>query len=230
MPDKVKASGTLADETVDRVVQTFKGDPVFVPAESDEQADTREPIQVDWTKVTIPDEVLKNQPAYKELLSESIERRQTIKELRSRIEELEAMFPVSENEEGANNTPSASSENDPVARALAQIDVLNKKIEQLLEKTASAERKAVLQAAMRDNKIPEEYGQLITGETPEQIQAQAQLLGRLFKVQSTSPGNAGSEGAKSDFYRRAEVALKGDGELTDIFAPGVHRQRGGGPV
>lgn len=178
---------------------------------------------IDWATMSIPEEVIKATPAFKELLSESIQRRQKIAELQAAAA---AAAPV------VDETPAQV----PVDATLAAIQQLTQTVTALQDRLAQTEtvtREQRRANILSQHGIPDDLRSLVTGDDDETFTANALLVkARLMPNTPADKVPAGTEvsvSAASDLALQARNRLKGtQGE--GIFSPGVQRQAGGGPV
>ena len=188
------------------------------PAATPEQA----PATPDWSKLTIPEEVIREHPAYKAVLSESIERRQAIASLKQELEQAKQP-PAPATPVKPPETPDTPS--DP------RIDQLAQMVEALTTKWTQSEQARVAQfkaGLIQQHNIPDKLAALITGETVEAIQAQVESV--LPYVQphksNTSLGNTGDGEVTDGFMAEVDRILNGQGNL-DPFSPQLHSAMGG---
>lgn len=181
---------------------------------------------IDWSKVTIPDEVLKRDPRYREVLDESIKRRQQIKALKTQLEEPEEKKPAPQE----TKSPQPSQPED-------RIDRIEKMLASIVE-SSQAERKAMAVKVLADKYgLPPEATAFLKGDTAEELEASASTLANLLPKKSvpstsTSAGNPGKTDASALVDAiKARMAANFDFEKNDgIFGSGVQRQKGGGAI
>lgn len=182
---------------------------------------------IDWAKVdakVLPEDVVKQSPAYKSLLSESVERRQQIKSLREQLETLEgdAKKPIQQ------QAPQQGSEEVPAwAKGLIE------DVKTLKTATGENARSEMVNAAIAKHNLPKEAHLYIQGSDMASIEASAAGLVPLMVAGAGSAGNPGAGNASGLDSLRARIQEKVRGNTkpiadTSIFDVGVQRQKGGG--
>ena len=178
------------------------------------------PAIPDWSKLTVPDEVVREHPAYKQILSESIERRQAIAALKQELEQ--AKQPP------ATPVKPAETPNAPVD---PRIDQLTQMVEALTTKWTQSEQARVAQfkqGLIQQNNIPEKLASLITAETVEGIQAQVDAILPFVQPHkaNTGLGNTGDAGVTDGLLAEVDRILNGQSTI-DPFSPQLHSAMGG---
>lgn len=175
---------------------------------------------IDWSKVNpadIPQELVEKHAAYKAVLTESIERRNTIKELKQQS-------PAGVQANSADNT-------NPLA---AEVKALQGSVNKLLE---LQERDALTNArnslATQYN-VPASRVKYIVGDTAEQMEQAAKELGEQrgggVSGNSLAGNGAGDADALGALRNRIRAKAQDRGvETPSPFEPGIQRNRGGGP-
>lgn len=174
------------------------------------------PVQIDWSSVTIPTHVVRETPEYKELLAESIERRQTISAMKRDAEK-----PPDEN---AQPTQPEQPELDPTVAALVQqVQALT----QIVQNGQQSERDRARAQLMKEHGIPEALASMITGETVEDMTTAAKTLAQFVvprRPESDIPSGASPTG-NEDIIEQAKRRVQGT--ETDIFNPVLQTTLGG---
>lgn len=178
--------------------------------------------KVDWSKVpadTVPESVVKQTKTGKALLEETIQRRQTIAQMKEALGEKPA-------DEPKKNTSTQGQDDVPAwAKALLQ-DVSEIKADK-----AKSSVEEMINNVMAANKLPADVKAAFTGTTKEAIEAQGAIFAKLFVPQDgTLPGNPAGK-SEGDVTSRAraiiQAHLKGSTPIADsnqsIF--GGERQR-----
>lgn len=181
------------------------------------------PTTPDWSKLTIPEDVVREHPAYKAILSESIKRRQEIAALKQEFEN-KAQPPAPATPVNAPEQPVPSAGTDP------RLDQLTQMVEALTTKWTQSEQARVAQfkaGLVQQHNIPDKLAALITADTVEGIQEQVNNI--LPYVQphksDTSLGNTGGE-VTDTFLAEVDNILNG-GNIVDPFSPQIHIAMGG---
>lgn len=179
---------------------------------------------VDWSKVdltAIPEDVIKSSPLYKQVLSESIERRRENADLKQKIQQTEVKLPEGDQPEWAKNLVNTVNEQNKILVALTA-------------QTAKSERESIA----TKHGIPAEMVGLIAGENIADFEANAAVIGAALKKSggvisgNASAGNAASGGDQlSGVRNRLKQGMNEKGELApSIFNPGTQTTRGGGAM
>ena|SRR5690242_19199659 len=178
--------------------------------------------KVDWTKVpadAVPESVVKQTKTGKALLEETIQRRQTISQMKEALGEKPAEEPK--------KTTSTQVQDDVPAWAKA----LLQDVSEIKADKAKSTINEMIEAAMAANKLPSEARSALVGTTKEAIDAQAVAIAKLLVPQDgTLPGNPAGK-TEGDVQSRArsiiQAHLKGSTPVADsnqsIF--GSDRQR-----
>lgn len=178
--------------------------------------------KVDWSQVpatALPEEVVKATPTAKALLEETIQRRQTIKQLKDALAEKPAEQPK------ADAKPDASTDAPEWAKTLIE------KVSAFEKQTQAQKVEAAIQAALTTNKLPAEARKFIVGDTPEAVAQSAADLAKMFTPSDpTSAGNPAGVGG-GDIQSRAMQIIKnrieGNKPVSDkgasIFDTGIQR-------
>lgn len=166
----------------------------------------------------IPEDVIKSHPLYKQVLTESIERRKEIAELKKGATPPE---------------PPPSPATDPMQAALDRIAKLEN---QLAESATNTLR---LQAAKQAG-LPEKFANRIVGKTFEEMLADAQEIASAMpkvneppptsppNVPSGTPGNAAGAQRDLTMLNKITQRMGSNFGVSSPFDPGVQRQAGGG--
>lgn len=187
---------------------------------------TKQPAQpnettIDWSKLDvsqIPADVIEKHAAYKAVLSESIERRKTIQQLKQTPTEASGEA-VSDGNKGVDK--------------LAQLEASVNKLIELQERDALTRTRDLLAAKYN---VPANRVQYIAGSTAEELEKSAKDLGE-EKRSGGVTGNAGAGNGAGDgdvlgaMKNRIRAKMQDKGvENPSPFEAGVQRLRGGGPV
>lgn len=177
--------------------------------------------KVDWSKVQIPETVVKSHPEYQKVLSESVERRQTIKTMKEQLAKSETGTSTETTQQPATQPASDLEKKfaDEIANLRAEI-----------RKTEVAQARA---QALKD--IPEEFQGFVTGDTVEAINASAAnvktALGKRPAPPPTTstglPGIAGNTDAEK--ANSIVASIFGEGNANP-FDPGQQIRAGGGGI
>jgi hypothetical protein len=198
-------------------------------AGSSEQGQQSNSQVIDWNKVdlaSVPETLVKEHPAFKKVLGETIERRQQIKTLREQLEALEGEKPTQQQQVAK---PDAANQSD----LAAQLARLSQEMADIRNQTSQSLRADLVKSAIKRNNLPDEAIQFVQGNTQAEIDASAAALVALAGSSgNSSAGNAGGGNASSDNLRRAiQERVRGKGDpisKTSPFDVGIQRQKGGG--
>lgn len=175
-----------------------------------------EPVNgVDWSKINpadIPAEIVKATGLYRDVLGESIKRRETITELKKQLQP----------------APDGSAPSDEIKQLR---DVVEKLVTMQAVQQEHAER---VQVAVT-NGLPASAAKYITGSTSEELAASVAELKKLFSENSIVSGDAVSPGAPGtptdpNAGIRARMLAQIKGDDIDPFDVGFQRQAGGKPM
>lgn len=188
--------------------------------------------QIDWSKVQLPEEVIKRTPAYQSVLSESIERRKALAELKAQQES-----PKGDTKADDKN----SSDGVDIAAIVKEaIKPFSDELSALKQATAAEREQRVLaerQNIAKSAGLPETFASLLQGETVEAMTAHAQSLAEAVGIKSvpadqrssaTNPGQLSESEytAQLDRVKSRMSAYEDD----SLFKPGTHKSLGGGIV
>lgn len=178
------------------------------------------PATPDWSKTTIPDDVIRNHPAYKDILSESIGRRQEIAALKQELES--AKKPAA-------TTPEAPVQ--PVAPGDERIDKLMAAVEALTARQAQSDKARIDQyraGLIAQYNIPPAQQALITAQDETGIKAQVDALAPLLSPHKSDMGlgNTGDAPATDSLVKEVKSILNGNATI-DPFDPKIHKAMGG---
>jgi hypothetical protein len=175
-------------------------------AEGDTESGAGAPPAVDWASVTVPEDVIKNHPAYKAVLTESIQRRQELAELKKPKEPVVTDAPKDED----------------------RFKALEEKLEAMALENQAKNRSITVATVAATHKIPAELHNLITGDTAEEIAASAALIAKYIKVEQAAPPPANPAGPSEDkSLLKAVMDRMTQGNNLSPFDPGFQRQLGG---
>lgn len=163
----------------------------------------------------ISEDAIRNHPLYQELLSESIQRRQTIAALKAEMR-------VAQTPEPAPAEQPPSGELDELRNMVA---ALTQRIEQDQQTRIDRARR---DAIARFN-VPEELQEFVVGDSEDVITSRAERLRGPQPHQGTTPVGGGSQEPDEDLLNRVKARITGK-DQPNVFAPGIHRTLGGGPV
>lgn len=154
--------------------------------------------KIDWKQVPVtalPEEVIKATPTAKALLEETIQRRQTIKQLKDALAEKPAETPKPETQSMPDDTPMWAKQ-------------LIEKVSSFEQQTQAQKIQSAVDAALVANKLPAEARKFIVGDTPEAIATSAADLAKMFAPSDpTSAGNPAG-GVGGDIQSRAMQIIK----------------------
>lgn len=172
---------------------------------------------------SIPEEVIKSHPLYKQVLSESIERRKEIAELRKNT------ATTSPTQEATAPKPT-----DPMQEALARIASLEKQIE-------TDRMNSLRERVAREAGIPLPFANRIVGTTYDEMLADAQIIAAALPKQEqgasappavppTTPGNAASAERDKTMLNKITQRMGTTFGVSSPFDVGLQRQLGGGII
>lgn len=174
----------------------------------------------------IREQEVKNHPLYKELLSESIERRQTIKSLKEELETLKTSIP---------DTPQPEASSDaPVVQSNSDVNDLKAQVEELKQTLANQQLETARQKSLSDYGLPSGLAQFLTGNTVEEISAKAEELANHLKPNTPRDvSDVGTpENPVNDLQTRVleKVLGKHKQEGSNIYDPNFATRHGGGVI
>lgn len=165
--------------------------------------------KIDWSKVPVdalPEEVIKETPTAKALLQETIERRKTIKQMK------EALGEKPEGEPKA-----AAPKSDDSMPEWAKL--LMGEVQSIKQTTQQQELAKVVDAQMKERKLPETVRKFITGNNPAEIIANAAEMAKAFpQTDNTSAGAGGGgtlETVQSEALRIINERINGSLPVSD---------------
>ena len=121
-------------------------------AGSSEQGQQSGSQVIDWNKVdlaSVPETLVKEHPAFKKVLGETIERRQQIKTLREQLEALEGEKPAQQQQVAK---PDAANQSD----LAAQLARLSQEMADIRNQTSQSLRADLVKSAIKRNNLPDE--------------------------------------------------------------------------
>lgn len=181
---------------------------------------SQEATQNQPTNQEISEDVIREHPLYKQLLSESIERRKTIAELKNKLDSqpLETTLEVTQQTETS----------DPLARVMQELADLK---QSLTQTTVQAKREAVI----AKYQIPEDLHDFISASDPEGMEAQAEKLAQLARKapkptpQDKSDAGGNNTPTESDLHKRVLSRINGTSENSNpMHDPNLAVRFGGG--
>ena len=182
----------------------------FADEEQDAGASTSE---IDWSKV--PEDVIKNHPLYKSVLTESIQRRQELAELKKQL------APPTDQ-------PKTEDKPDKLSIFEQELAELRKVVAEQAEREKLHSRSALVNAAAAAHKIPADLHKYITGDTAEAIAASAAELAKHVKPEQVAPPPANpAQDAKDQSLLKAVTERMANVGGQSPFDPGFQRQLGG---
>ena len=195
-------------------------------------------VNIDWTKVDptdIPADVIKKTGTFGDVLTETVERRRTISELRQRLTELEAAQSKEEDKEKETPQETPTTDDPATAALLNAINSLAGRIDKLDEAEKSRARETLVASALKEHKLPAGAGEYIKGDTAEAIAASAAALAEIMGTnKAPNFGEGGGSGEANDqlasIREHIRSRIQGTHEEPHPFDPGVQRQKGGGPM
>lgn len=188
--------------------------------------------KVDWSKVSvadIPETLLKETPAYKKVLNESIERRQKIKSLREQMSKLESEEETTDTNSKTKTENQNTQNQDETQEEPAWVKEMRlfkeslEKINQnnLVDWRKVAGEKTGLKGSVLDN---------LTGTTLQEVLASAQKIASELGIAPPSGNDSVGNPAQTrdkTVLERAKKILNGENGQ-EVFNPNVHKQMGGG--
>lgn len=186
--------------------------------------ETAKPVGLDWTTIKIeevPEDVVKQHPLFKKVLTESIQRKEKIADLRKQLEPDEAKpAPVP--------TAPVVGDDPVMVRLMAMEAKLAKQEKDAARMTVALKYKLPVGLDEGEkNVIP-----FILGDTAEEMEESAKNIAALIKPEqpgsSTSPAHSGGFNSLDSMKARIAEKIKGGTEATSPFDAGVMRQQGGG--
>lgn len=204
------------------------------PQEGQEQQN--ESSTIDWSTIdvaSIPEEVIRTSPAFKALLTESIERRQEIAKLRGTQPKQSEDKKLPEANQAADNS--------------GEIAQLKEALALLVNMAAADRQERLVDKVIQAHKLPDNpriRKMLADESSPDGMNTLAAELVNIFGVkpvepskqspvtQTTSTGQPVTDDnpAHNDLRKRIMDKLQGNGNILGegVFSTGTQRQRGGG--
>ncbi len=169
---------------------------------------------IDWTKTQIPEDAIKNSPAYKALLAESVERRQEIKKLK---------------DAQAAPAQDASAQTPAPTQTVVTEEMINKIVAQELGKV---QLKAQQDNLLSQFKVPVEEQDTWRDSN---VEAMTKRLQKAFgsPLNNANAGNgSGNADPYADMKVRIKAAVMGTGENpgANLYTPETMTRVGGGIV
>lgn len=161
----------------------------------------------------VSDDVIKNHPLYKQLLSESIERRKTIAEMKKTLDALQ---------QPKVDTPKVEQQSiDALLERIAQLE------QKLTSDTYSSTRTAIIQKYNIDSELADRF---LTGKTATELEEQAKTLANLLNrpVDPTSVG--GSQQETMDNARARILQKVVNPNSQNPLSSDFQRSTGGSPI
>lgn len=177
------------------------------PAPAQTPAAPAEAVTIDWSKVdpkSIPESVIKANPTYANVLTESIQRRQELKALK---DQQAAPKPAD------NAQPQQQGTNDALVKQLAEMQA---QIKTLSEKADRSSRQGLIDAAVEAHNLPAGAAAWITGTTPDEIKAQAAELSKTFLTPNAGGSTGGGSVATAQDKIRAAIKARIQGTTGPI--------------
>lgn len=205
----------------------IKVNPHFVFDTDESGGGTPEPVVIDWNAIdptAIPAEIVKNTPAFKEVLNESIERRKKIRSLVEETKPKEASRTKTATAAQTEDTPSG--EDDPLSVLRHELS----EIKSVLTRQQEISLSQWKEQAIAQTGLPKEMADRIKGSSFSEILADAQALAKYMNITPPPSGSASNPTYQPDESRRELIRKKTLGEWnpTRPFDPGLQRQLGGG--
>lgn len=185
--------------------------------------------KIDWSKLdpnAIPDTVLKNTKAYKDVLTESVDRRKKIAELNKQLTALTAEENTQDQTDKGKEKPQDNLNTEEIpAWAKSLIDELKAQKSQ----TINAWRKQAAEATGITSTFVQEN---LQGESYEQVLAQATQIAKDLNIKPPTKQITPANPAGEDHVSKAKAAMeritKGDG--AQVFSPEMQTALGGGVI
>lgn len=179
--------------------------------------------KVDWSKAPIPEEVIRGTKQYKEVLDESVKRRQRIADLKAAMEKDE---PEDVKTEQAKLTQPDNSQEIPAwAREFME------SFKTVQQQLAQTKRETMVSQALAEYKLSGDVAEFIQGDDKASIMASAEKLSKLTKtypqIGATDPD--GNVDPSKDMLARVVEVMENKGK-TNPFDTGFQAQLGGGAI
>ena len=194
---------------------------------------TTEQSTPNWESVdvgTIPEDLIKNSPLYKSLMTETVQRRQTIKNLRSELSD--------NSEDGSTDTETQESSSNSESEPDSEVARLRQAVEKLTQRIASEDEQSLRENVAERYALPSELREFIKGDNETDMNESAKTLSELLKKQGV--GNASATNAQTtadERTNRFKQAIKDEkarnedfSKAPSIFDMGTQRNLGGGVV
>ena len=184
-------------------------------------------VTIDWGKVEIPEEVVREHPAYKNLLDESISRRKTIRELEAKLTPAEEETEEEEAEIEVGEEPDLEGN---LAKLLQSFEKqVSTRIASLEQQLQEREAMTLKQQLQQKYNLTEDDMDLVHGADAAEMERRAKRVAEL----NNRPSGDGGEGGNSDtspeelrVRRILEAALK-TGQADNIWGVDTQRKAGG---
>jgi hypothetical protein len=203
----------MPEEIQSAVENSVSGIPTPVPGAPPAQPVT--PPVIDWSKVQVPDEVIRNHPAFKEVLTESIERRKQIAALKTAIDGTTPPDPAK-----------------PAAPANATEALTAEKVKDLMQAEFSR-----LETISKQNELLTKYN---VPEADRELWRDANIETMAKRLQAaygrpadgSSPGNGGDNTDRyAEMKARIRANIKGEAPTgPSLFSPQRQQALGGGII
>jgi len=145
--------------------------------------------QMDWENVQatdLPDTLVKEHPLYREVLSESIERRKTISGLREQLQ-------------GQEQAPEAPAEPAASAQAADPMAEIVKRLDALEQARVQAQQQDYLSRAIKNAGLPAEASSLLSGVAQEEVDQGIKVLSKLVAARTVDAAATNASGTRSRY-------------------------------
>lgn len=175
-------------------------------------------------ETVITDETILNHPLYKNLLEESIQRRKTIKELKEKLNSMDA----------TQEKPQETVQTNPQALDGDAVTVLRSELEQLKASLQQQQLLNVKQSLLQEHGLPNEALTLITGNSPDEIKSQVEAIAKIKGVVAPRDNSdIGSTESRYDDVRTRvldRVLGKHSNAGNSMYDPRFAARHGGGVI
>ena len=189
---------------------------------------------IDWSKVdpnSIPESVLKNNKAYSDVLTETIQRRQTIKELREKLTD------KPQNQEKSKDEPNQNQSQIP-NELQQQLDSMKEIMQGLVQNAQNQQAQSIAalrqQAAVKFGIKSDAVRDRLQGNDATTIFADAEKVAKELGIQAPPDrtGKVGNPNIQRDkaVLNRVEAMIQGKRNPVDPYSPDLHAALGGGYV
>lgn len=179
--------------------------------------------KVDWSKAPIPEDAIKSSKLYRDVLDESVKRRQRIADLKAAMEKDE---PEENKTEQVKPEQAGTTQEIPTwAQEFMQA------FKTVQQELALTKREAMVKSALTKYRLSEDVTEFIHGDTEADIMASAEKLSKLTKTypQIGATNSDGEVDTNKDMLKRVVAVMENKGG-TSPFDTGLQSQLGGGAI